>query len=98
MLACGVVLVATTAFNQPDSTWRKAFDAAGASWQFHFQELNYHDNGFVAGFLYNFAGEPMSRPADVLARDDGADRRSLGGARGATPRGHRRHGPTSSSC
>lgn len=40
---------------------KKAYDRT-AYWIPYSQQMNYYNNGFVAGFLYNFSSSPMQQP------------------------------------
>ena len=42
---------------------KKAYDRT-AYWIPYSQQMNYYNNGFVAGFLYNFSSSPMEIPDD----------------------------------
>lgn len=58
-----IALLASIAqFNRPGNWMRSAYEANDVIWRFHFQEWNYHDNGFVGGFLYNLPGPAMRQP------------------------------------
>ncbi|GAA4694621.1 alkaline phosphatase family protein [Nocardioides nanhaiensis] len=60
--SCLALLVSASHFNQPGNPWRNAYENQGAAWRFWYQILNYRDNGFVGGFLYNTDVPAMSRP------------------------------------
>lgn len=59
-----VLLSSTVDFNKPGNTWRRLYDAQGATWRPYSQKLNYQVNGFIGGLLYNMPTEAMGRPAD----------------------------------
>ncbi|SFH82087.1 LTA synthase family protein [Nocardioides psychrotolerans] len=73
---CVGLLSSTTHFNQPGNGWRQVYEAKDAKWRFWYQRLNYHDNGFVGGFLYNMPIRAMATPTgyseaamdDIVAR------------------------------
>lgn len=48
-------------FQQQGNLLKKAYDRT-AYWIPYSQQMNYYNNGFVAGFLYNFAAAPMAMP------------------------------------
>lgn len=60
--SCLALLVSASHFNQPGNPWRNAYENQGAAWRFWYQILNYRDNGFVGGFLYNTDVPAMPRP------------------------------------
>jgi phosphoglycerol transferase MdoB-like AlkP superfamily enzyme len=49
-------------FNAPGNRFRDAYEAGGAHWRFWFQKLNYQDNGFIGGLLYNLNVPAMQPP------------------------------------
>ena len=49
-------------FNATDNRLRAAYEASGAHWAFWFQQLNYYENGFVGGVLYNLDVPAMVEP------------------------------------
>ncbi|HET7389004.1 MAG TPA: LTA synthase family protein [Nocardioidaceae bacterium] len=67
VVACVAMLAYATNFNAPGNKLRAAYDASGAHWAFWYQKLNYQENGFVAGILYNLHVKAMDRPADYSA-------------------------------
>lgn len=48
-------------FNQPNNILRKAYNRS-AKWIPYSQKMNYYNTGFMGGFLYNLAVEPMTKP------------------------------------
>lgn len=48
-------------FNSPNNLFRKEFDKT-ASWIPYSQQMNYYNNGFIGGFLYNLKVDPMAKP------------------------------------
>jgi hypothetical protein len=62
LLVSGLLLFDTTRFNDDDNLWRHAYEGAGAAWRPYSQAMNYRENGFVGGVLYNMPIEPMERP------------------------------------
>lgn len=74
-VAAAVLLIAAT-FNQPANALRGAYDVSGARWAPWNQDQNYHDNGFLAGLLYNLPTKAMVEPdgyseaamADLVSR------------------------------
>lgn len=50
-------------FNSPNNLLRKQFDKT-AFWIPYSQKMNYYNNGFMGGFLYNLKVEPMAKPKD----------------------------------
>ena len=67
-LALGVVCVVglsyVASFNATGNVLRNAYESHGAHWAFWYQKLNYQNNGFVGGVLYNLNVPAMSPPAD----------------------------------
>lgn len=62
--ALGLLLLGSMVhFNDPGNPWRKVYEAKGAEWRFWYQRLNYRDNGFIGGLLYNMPTSAMQRPA-----------------------------------
>ncbi|WP_035054494.1 LTA synthase family protein [Carnobacterium pleistocenium] len=57
------VLFYSLGFNQPDNILRQAYDRY-AYWIPYSQQMNYYNNGFIGGFLYNIGVEAMEKPAD----------------------------------
>src|SRR5699024_9346637 len=51
-----------TQFNQPENKVKAAYDTH-AYWIPYSQEMNYYNNGFVGGFLYNLDVQPITKPA-----------------------------------
>ncbi|MGN6576866.1 MAG: LTA synthase family protein [Nocardioides sp.] len=65
--ACVAVAVVTllgyaTHFNSTGNRVREVYEAADADWAFWYQRLNYFQNGFVGGFLYNMNVPAMVEP------------------------------------
>lgn len=58
-----IVLVHVYRFNQPGNRIKAAFNET-ADWVTYNQKRNYENNGFVAGFLFNFGSEYMDKPDD----------------------------------
>ena len=56
-------LAYAASFNTPDNKLRRVYEAGGAHWAFWYQKLNYTNNGFVAGLLYNTHVPAMVRPS-----------------------------------
>ncbi|MGX7419015.1 LTA synthase family protein [Carnobacterium gallinarum] len=50
-------------FNQSGNYLKKAYDPY-AYWIPYSQQMNYYNNGFIGGFLYNLKVEAMEQPAD----------------------------------
>lgn len=48
-------------FQQQGNLLKKAYDRT-AYWIPYSQQMNYYNNGFVAGFIYNFSATPMDIP------------------------------------
>ncbi|UJF15519.1 hypothetical protein LZ578_11230 [Jeotgalibaca sp. MA1X17-3] len=48
-------------FQAEGNILKKAYDRT-AYWIPYSQQMNYYNNGFVAGFLYNFSSSPMQLP------------------------------------
>ncbi len=63
LLVTGALLFDTTRFNDEGNLWRGLYDASGAEWMPYSQAMNYRNNGFVGGVLYNMPIEAMARPA-----------------------------------
>lgn len=63
VLSAGLLLHAAD-FNEPGNLWRAAYESTNEGWRPWSQLKNYHDNGFVGGFLYNMPVGAMERPAD----------------------------------
>lgn len=55
------LLVYIANFNQPGNLWKKAYDP-NAYWIPYSQEMNYYNNGFIGGFLFNLKVEAMAEP------------------------------------
>ena len=56
------VVLSAAQFNDTGNPVRATYEASGAHWKFWFQKLNYRQNGFVAGMLYNLNTPAMERP------------------------------------
>jgi phosphoglycerol transferase MdoB-like AlkP superfamily enzyme len=67
LLVTGALLFDTTRFNDDGNLWRRLYEAKGAVWEPYSQAMNYRNNGFVGGLLYNMPIEAMPRPADYSA-------------------------------
>ena len=65
---CLTLLYSTVHFNQPGNVWRGLYDADKADWRFWYQRLNYHDNGFIGGLLYNMPTTAMETPEGYSAQ------------------------------
>ncbi|WP_175507565.1 LTA synthase family protein [Nocardioides terrae] len=52
-----------TEFHHPNNLWDAAYEASGASWKPWSQSLNYRDNGFVGGALFNMPIDAMPKPS-----------------------------------
>jgi hypothetical protein len=63
LLVTAVLLVDTTRFNHEGNLWRRMYEAKGADWRPYSQAMNYRENGFVGGVLYNMPIDPMEEPA-----------------------------------
>ena len=50
-------------FSQPGNVLRYAYDRY-AHWIPYSQQMNYYNNGFIGGFLYNIGVDAMGKPAD----------------------------------
>lgn len=55
------LLVYIANFNQPGNLWKKAYDP-NAYWIPYSQQMNYYNNGFIGGFLFNLKVEAMAEP------------------------------------
>jgi len=62
VLVIALVLSSARHFNDSGNTWRRLYDAQGATWQPFSQAMNYRSNGFVGGALYNLPTDPMPVP------------------------------------
>lgn len=51
-------------FQEDGNVVKKLYDRT-AYWIPYSQQMNYYNNGFVAGFLYNFTSSPMWRPDGI---------------------------------
>lgn len=51
-------------FQEDGNLVKKLYDRT-AYWIPYNQQMNYYNNGFVAGFLYNFTSSPMRRPDGI---------------------------------
>lgn len=60
---CLWLLAYASHFNVSDNRLRKAYEGTGASWVPYDQAVNYQQNGFVAGLLYNTSTPAMQKPA-----------------------------------
>ena len=67
VLVAGALLFDTTRFNDQGNLWRRIYEARGAHWMPYSQAINYRDNGFVGGVLYNMPIEAMPPPAGYSA-------------------------------
>lgn len=67
VLVSGSLLFQLANFHEPGNVFESAYDASGARWRPLTQHLNYADNGFVAGMLYNLPMPAMARPTDYGA-------------------------------
>ena len=63
-VVCVVGLSYVASFNAPGNALRSAYETHGAHWAFWYQKLNYQQNGFVGGVLYNLNVPAMRTPAD----------------------------------
>ena len=63
LLVTGALLFDTTRFNHDGNLWQRVYEGSGAEWRPYSQAMNYRENGFVGGLLYNMPIEPMARPA-----------------------------------
>lgn len=61
LLVSVLLLVYISYFNSPNNLLRKAFDRT-AYWIPYSQTMNYYNNGFIGGFLYNLNVEAMEEP------------------------------------
>lgn len=55
------LLVYIANFNQPGNLLKKAYDP-NAYWIPYSQQMNYYNNGFIGGFLFNLKVEAMAEP------------------------------------
>ena len=69
LLVSSLGLAYLSTFSKEGNLVKKAYDYS-AYWIPYSQQMNYYNNGFVAGFLYNLPADPMDKPAgdegDVL--------------------------------
>lgn len=63
VIVSAIILVHVYRFNQPGNRIKAAFNET-ADWVTYNQKRNYENNGFVAGFLFNFGSEYMDKPDD----------------------------------
>lgn len=57
------ILFYSMGFSQPGNVLRYAYDRY-AHWIPYSQQMNYYNNGFIGGFLYNIGVDAMGKPAD----------------------------------
>lgn len=57
------VLHYSIGFNQPGNVLKSAYDRY-AYWIPYSQQMNYYNNGFIGGFLYNLGVDAMTEPAN----------------------------------
>lgn len=62
-VASVMAISSLTHFHAPGNPFKAAYEEIGAHWRPWHQSLNYTDNGFVAGMLYNMPMPAMRRPA-----------------------------------
>ncbi len=62
LLVTGALVFDTTRFNHDGNLWQRVYEGSGAEWRPYSQAMNYRENGFVGGLLYNMPIEPMARP------------------------------------
>ena len=59
---CLALLYSATRFNTEGNPWRRLYESSGAQWRPWNQHLNYLENGFVGGLLYNMPTPAMEMP------------------------------------
>lgn len=57
------ILFYSLGFNQTGNVIKSAYDRY-AYWIPYSQQMNYYNNGFIGGFLFNFGVDAMAKPAD----------------------------------
>lgn len=60
-LFTSLMMLYVSRFQAEDNLIKKAYDRT-AYWIPYSQQMNYYNNGFVAGFLYNLSSAPMQSP------------------------------------
>lgn len=60
--AAAVLMVLAVGFNAEGNPLKRLFERSGAVWIVWSQNVNYKDNGFFAGFLFNMPSAPMAKP------------------------------------
>jgi len=61
-IVTSAILFYSLGFNQPGNLVKSAYDRH-AYWIPYSQQMNYYNNGFIGGFLYNLGVEAMTKPA-----------------------------------
>lgn len=61
-IVTSAILFYSLGFNQPGNLVKAAYDRH-AYWIPYSQQMNYYNNGFIGGFLYNLGVEAMTKPA-----------------------------------
>lgn len=62
IIVTSAILFYSLGFNQPGNLVKSAYDRH-AYWIPYSQQMNYYNNGFIGGFLYNLGVEAMTKPA-----------------------------------
>lgn len=62
VVVCMGMLHVAGNFNERGNQWRAAFDSTGMRWRAWDQRVNYQQNGFVSGLLYNMHVDAMTEP------------------------------------